>query len=229
MSFLSTRMIGRAKEGAYFAQQSKVAVSRMKEKIGSSETTSAVTTPEAQADVLPEILSHSLPSEATEQKDSSLYSDASLASSSVIARTNKEGTDSVHPHHDPEAINPLNAVLVFPKATFGPKRWHVPTDEPPLHASTANEMRQDHTVHFDSENTKNVLEGYVYIGKAFAIATGIVFGGAALLGTMIVNKFDLHSREDIRREGKLFFEQKVKTLEEQLTPLKTWVEEISKK
>lgn len=63
MSFLAGRLAG--KEAAYFFQESKQAVNRIAEKSPSAAakpSSTQLTTPESQADVLPEVLRHSLPS-----------------------------------------------------------------------------------------------------------------------------------------------------------------------
>lgn len=118
MSFLAGRLAG--KEGAYFFQESKHAVGRLVEKTkpkgpsSNSDPTRAGTELESSADVLPEVLRHSLPSR--------IYlppSDSSLSKSSKWAlNSDPKSPSSV----SSEALNPLRAYVSLPQVTFGPKR-----------------------------------------------------------------------------------------------------------
>lgn len=230
MSFLAGRLAGT--EGAFFAQQSKIAAARLREKLGDAGSPSTSTAKkignysESKADVLPEILSHSMPPYISSGQDASASSSLSLQSSlasvpslSVRGRGGG-GSHQLVGYHDPNVMNPLNAWVSLPRATFGPKRWMLPSEESSLQASTANESRQELTV--DTEKTKAAMEGFTAIGKAFAIATGIVFGGTILVGTILTAKLQLHTRDDIKREGKNLIQPKVEVIKERFMPVKTW-------
>ncbi|KAI9116811.1 hypothetical protein K1719_012177 [Acacia pycnantha] len=67
------------------------------------------------------------------------------------------------------------------------------------------------------------------VGKAFAIATAIVFGGATLVFGMVASKLDLRHIDDVKIKGKDAVEPKFDTIKEQLTPLKIWAENMNKK
>lgn len=122
MSFLAGRLAG--KEGAYFFQESKQAVGRLASRQKPPSPPQPSSSPAAdaehasQADVLPEVLRHSLPT--------NLFHDSSNSSSSTTYVASKWGL-----HSDPtsngasvnaEALNPLRAYLSLPQVTFGPKR-----------------------------------------------------------------------------------------------------------
>jgi hypothetical protein len=119
MSFLAGRLAG--KEGAYFFQESKQAVSRLALK-NTTQKPSSLPGPssnavqqEAQADVLPEVLRHSLPSKIYYQPSES--SSLSTASKWVLQSDPSKGSSL-----SSEALNPLRAYLSLPHVTFGPKR-----------------------------------------------------------------------------------------------------------
>lgn len=120
MSFLAGRLAG--KEGAYFFQESKQAVGRLvshKKQPSPSPTqpSSPATEHEAQADVLPEVLRHSLPSKLFHQEPSksppSIYSASKWG---LPSDPNKSFSVNA------EALNPLRAYISLPQVTFGPKR-----------------------------------------------------------------------------------------------------------
>ncbi|XP_010252511.1 PREDICTED: uncharacterized protein LOC104594079 isoform X2 [Nelumbo nucifera] len=219
MSFLAGRLAGT--EGAYFLQESKYAVGRLvqKKKLPSSPSEahpkSSPLEDEAQADVLPEVLRHSLPSKIFEQPlDSSL----STASKWVLpADPNKAASVSA------DAMNPLRAYLSMPQVTFGAKRWELPNVEHSVLASTANELRHDRYAHVNPEKLKAAAEGLSQVGKALAIATTIVFGGATLAFGLTASKLELHNSDDIRTKGRDLVQPKFEMVREQLLPVRVWV------
>ncbi|KAI5565617.1 hypothetical protein BDE02_14G134300 [Populus trichocarpa] len=179
MSFLAGRLAG--KEGAFFFQESKHAINRLAEKSATTvknlppPSSSSTIEHESQADVLPEVLRHSLPSKIFGKP----YEPSSLSTSS------KWALRSDHPNSSstvsPDVLNPLRAYVSLPQVTFGPKRWELPSEEHSVLASTANEMRKDRYTTINPDKLKAAAEGLTYIGKAFAVATAIVFGGATLV------------------------------------------------
>lgn len=117
MSFLAGRLAG--KEGAFFFEESKHAVTRLAQKIKPSNSIAAAKNQElaASPDVLPEILRHSLPSKIFQCHTSA---DSSLSGASKWALpTDPNKTTSV----SPDALNPLRAYVSLPQVTFGPKRF----------------------------------------------------------------------------------------------------------
>ncbi|KAG6750086.1 hypothetical protein POTOM_047164 [Populus tomentosa] len=209
MSFLAGRLAG--KEGAFFFQESKHAVNRLAEKSSTTvknlppPSSSSTIEHESQADVLPEVLRHTLPFKIFGKP----YEPSSLSTSS------KWALRSDHPNSSstvsPDVLNPLRAYVSLPQVTFGPKRWELPSEEHSVLASTANEMRKDR------------------FGKAFAVATAIVFGGATLVFSLAASKLDLRNGDDIRTKGKDLVQPKLDVIREQFVPLKTWAEDKSKK
>lgn len=116
MSFLGGRLAG--KEGAFFFEESKHAVTRLAQKINKNPSSSPSANQESAAspDVLPEILRHSLPSKIFHSPSSA---DSSLSNSSKwVLPTDPNKTNSV----SPDALNPLRAYVSLPQVTFGPKR-----------------------------------------------------------------------------------------------------------
>ena len=117
MSFLGGRLAG--VEGAYFFQETKHAVGRLvqnnkKLPVSASKAASSVEQ-EGQADVLPEVLRHSLPSKVFHQQPS----DSSLSRSSKwVLQTDPKATFTPSSND----MNPLRAYLSLPQVTFGPKR-----------------------------------------------------------------------------------------------------------
>lgn len=119
MSFLAGgRLAG--KEGAYFFQESKQAVNRIVEKTATN--TKNVTSPaslgdqEHKADVLPEVLRHSLPSKIFGRPSDP----SSLSTGSKWFLPTDPNASSV----SPDALNPLRAYVSLPQVTFGPKRFN---------------------------------------------------------------------------------------------------------
>lgn len=227
MSFLAGRLAG--KEGAFFFQESKHAVNRLAEKSATTvknlapPSSSSTIEHESQADVLPEVLRHSLPSKIFGKP----YEPSSLSTSS------KWALRSDHPNSSstvsPDVLNPLRAYVSLPQVTFGPKRWELPSEEHSVLASTANEMRKDRYTTINPDKLKAAAEGLTYIGKAFAVATAIVFGGATLVFSLAASKLDLRNGGDIRTKGKDLVQPKLDVIREHFVPLKTWAEDTSKK
>ncbi|GLJ13046.1 hypothetical protein SUGI_0204040 [Cryptomeria japonica] len=199
MSFLAGRLAGT--EGAFFANQSKIAAARLREKLGdvnASPCPVPSSNDSSKADVLPEILRHSIPLSSGNDTASTMSRHSSLASVSAIVRGNTSSGEQLQlgRHQSPDvlnAMNPLNAWISVPRATFGPKRWTLPAEELSLQASTANEIRKDHSTSIDTEKMKAAMEGFSTIAKAFAIATGIIFGGTILAGIIAIKKLQLHA------------------------------------
>ncbi|GKV24810.1 hypothetical protein SLEP1_g34376 [Rubroshorea leprosula] len=165
---------------------------------------------------------HSLPS-----KIFGLPSDPSSLSTSSkwVLRSESHGASTV----SPVALNPLQAYVSLPQVTFGPKRWELPNAENFVRASTANELRKDKYTPINPEKLKAAAEGLQQIGKAFMVATVIVFGGATLTFGMAASKLELHNSDDIRSKGRDIVQPKIEMIKEQLFPLKNWAKEMSKK
>lgn len=123
MSFLAGRSA--AAEGAYFLQESKQAVERLSRKYPSSSSSSpSIPTKthasEAEtADVLHEVLRHSIPI-----KPSHHHPQSSLPSLSTSSkwRPSSSSSSSSHLSLSSDAVNPLRAYVSMPQVTFGPKR-----------------------------------------------------------------------------------------------------------
>lgn len=177
---------------------------------------------EGQADVLPEVLRHSLPSKIFHQQPS----DSSLSSASKWVLHSDPKATSTPSSND---MNPLRAYLSLPQVTFGPKRWQLPEQGHSVLASTANELRRDRYSHVNPEKLKAAAEGLSQIGKAFAVATVVVFGGATLMFGLAVSKLQVHNSDDIRIKGRELVQPKFDMLREQLIPMRIWVENVSKK
>ncbi|TXG55407.1 hypothetical protein EZV62_020663 [Acer yangbiense] len=246
MSFLAGRLAG--KEGAYFFQESKQAVQRLIEKTPTGKTSPPASSlssadPELQADVLPEVLMHSLPPKIF-GRPSDPSSLSSVASKWWVPAAPKTGSGiSI----SPDALNPLRAYVSLPQVTFGPKRffifkvrffffffwdycqWALPNQEHSVLASTANELRTDKYTPINPEKLKAAAEGLQQIGKAFAVATVIVFGGATVIFSMAVSKLDMHNSDEIRTKGRDLVHPKIEIMKEQLTPIRIWAENTSKK
>ncbi|CAN0914420.1 hypothetical protein LINGRAHAP2_LOCUS28563 [Linum grandiflorum] len=226
MSFLAGRLAG--KEGAYFFQESKQAVNRLAEKLPAKPTTAAgtLTPPPPQdshaADVLPEVLRHSLPPGIFGKPSDS--STLSTGSKWVLPSDPKPGSGV-----SPDKLNPLRAYVSLPQVTFGPKRWELPSQEHSMMASTANDRRIDKYTPMNPEKLKAAAEGLAQIGKAFAVATALVFGGSALVFGLAVSKLELQNGDDVRSRGKDMVQPRLDTIREQLMPIRTWVEDRSKK
>ncbi|KAK5784319.1 uncharacterized protein LOC108473912 [Gossypium arboreum] len=221
MSFLAGRLAG--KEGAFFFRESKQAVNRLVEKTPKNLSSNPPSLEQqTQADVLPEVLKHSLPSKIFRQP-----SDASSLSRSSKWALHTHPTNASS--SSPDALNPLRAYVSLPQVTFGPKRWELPTSEHSTMASTANELRKDKYTPLNPEKLKAAAEGLKRIGMAFIVATTMVFGGAALMFGIAASKLELHSSDDVRTKGKDLVQPKFDMIREQLVPLRTWAENTSKK
>lgn len=116
MSFLVGRLAA-GKEGAYFLQESKHAVGRLLEKTTTTTNHSPATTiPDA--DILPEILKHNLPTKIFQPPSSS-----TLSKGSKWVIHSDEKNNGVFSTVSRDAINPLRAYVSLPQVTFGPKRY----------------------------------------------------------------------------------------------------------
>lgn len=125
MSFLAGRLAG--KEAAYFFQESKQAVGKLAQKnpvsknlegLPSSAASAAEHEGHHHADVLPEVLRHSLPSRVF-RNDAVLESASSFSPPKWVLPSNPKAASSV----SPDALNPLRAYISLPQVTFGPKRF----------------------------------------------------------------------------------------------------------
>ncbi|GAV72159.1 hypothetical protein CFOL_v3_15648 [Cephalotus follicularis] len=225
MSFLAGRLAG--KEGAYFFEQSKHAINRLVEKTTTTATATATTKNAiSQADVLPEVLRHSLPPKMfAKPSDPSSLS----AVSKWALHSDPNTSAAVSPTVSPDALNPLRAYVSLPQVTFGPKRWELPSQEHSVLASTANDMRKDRYTPIDAEKLKAAAQGLTQIGKAFAVATAIVFGGFTLIFGMAASRLQIHNSDDIRNKGKDLVQPKFEMIREQVYPIRTWADGMSKK
>ncbi|KAJ4831728.1 hypothetical protein Tsubulata_042523, partial [Turnera subulata] len=192
MSFLAGRLAG--KEGAYFYQETKHAVNRLAEKSTTNTISKAAPVSAAaidsQADVLPEVLRHSLPSKIFgKPPDSSSLS----TSSKWTLRSDPNSLGSGSAAASPDVLNPLRGYVSLPQVTFGPKRWQMPSQEHEVLASTANDMRKDKYAPLNPEKLKAAAEGLAHVGKAFAVATAIVFGGATVVFSLVASRLQLQS------------------------------------
>ncbi|KAI8551983.1 hypothetical protein RHMOL_Rhmol06G0229900 [Rhododendron molle] len=223
MSFLPGRLA--AAEGAYFLQESKHAVSRLVQKakpnLSSRASQSPVGNDEAQADVLPEVLRHSLPSKIFQPPPDSSLSTASK----WVLQSDPINSSSV----SRDALNPLRAYVSLPQVTFGPKRWQIPNSGNGVLASTANELRRDKYTPVNPEKLKAAAAGLSQIAKAFAVATALVFGGATVVFGLVVSKLELHTGDDVKSKGKDLVQPKLEKVKEQFIPLKNWAGDVSKK
>ncbi|KAI4305776.1 hypothetical protein L6164_029121 [Bauhinia variegata] len=231
MSFLAGRLAG--KEGAFFFQESKQAVGKLVEKNSvskklegpSSSSSSSLLSAEHEghADVLPEVLRHSLPAKVF-KTDTPLEPSSYSASKWVLHSDPKTASS-----FSSDALNPLRAYVSLPQVTFGPKRWQVPSAASTVSASTANELRQDKHVPINPEKLKAAAEGLANVGKAFAIATAIVFGGTTVVFGVAASKLELQSVSDIKTKGKDLVEPRFENMREQFVPFKIWAENMSRK
>ncbi|KAG6510370.1 hypothetical protein ZIOFF_028380 [Zingiber officinale] len=60
------------------------------------------------------------------------------------------------------------------------------------------------------------------VGKAFAAATSIVFGGATFLFVYVAYKLELHTTDDIRIKVRELIQPGAETLMEQMGPFRAW-------
>ncbi|KAG0470654.1 hypothetical protein HPP92_017354 [Vanilla planifolia] len=225
MSFLAGRLI--AKEGSFFLQESKIAAARLAEKLpastGEAAAGSAAVFSEESVYVLPEILRHSIPIKA----NTGSTPEPSLPTSSKWLL---KGSSSSHTSAIPtDTLNPLRAHVSLPHVTFGPKRWTLTTEKLTFSASTANELRHDRYTSIDPEKLKALAKGYTQIGKAFAIATMVVFGGGMTLLIYTARRLQIESTDHIRSKGRDLILPQVDMIRERMAPIKSWVDQISKK
>ncbi|XP_020577933.1 uncharacterized protein LOC110023060 isoform X2 [Phalaenopsis equestris] len=226
MSFLAGRLA--AKEGSFFLQESKLAAGRLAEKLtpstsGESCSNTSTVVIEESANILPEILRHSIPIKA----NTAAVAEPSLSTASKwLLKDSRHSPSSSITSDD---LNPLRAYVSLPQATFGPRRWEIPNEQTTFLASTANELRRDRYSAINPDKLKEVAKGYSEIGKAFAAATIIVFGGATTLLVYTARKLRIESADDIRSKGRELIQPRVDTIREQLAPLRSWVEKITEK
>ncbi|CAO2819585.1 unnamed protein product [Amaranthus hypochondriacus] len=222
MSFLAGRLAG--KEAAYFLEESKQAVARLVEKNPKLKTPPTNSeSPNGTADILPEILRHSLPAKILRSEkpcDSSLSTDAKWA---------VRNSDNVSSSVSPDVLNPLRGFLSLPQVTLGPKRWQLPTAESSITASTANDLRLHQQPEINPEKIRAAAEGFAQIGTAFAVATAIIFGSAAVTYGLIASKLDIHTSDDIKEKGRELVQRNSESFRKQLDPLRDWAENTSKK
>ncbi|KAE8695210.1 chitin elicitor receptor kinase 1-like isoform X1 [Hibiscus syriacus] len=168
-------------EAAFFFQETKQAVNRLAEKTPKNLSSNPPPLEQqAQADVLPEVLKHSLPSKVFRQPSDP--SSLSRASKWALHSNPNNGSGS-----SPDALNPLRAYLSFPQVTFGPKRWELSSTENSISASTANELQKDKYTPLNPEKLKAAAEGLK------RIATTVIFGGSALMFGIAASKLELHT------------------------------------
>ncbi|KAK6142428.1 hypothetical protein DH2020_022776 [Rehmannia glutinosa] len=227
MSFLAGRLA--STEGSYFLQESKQAVARLAR---NQKNTKNVVKPVAEnneissADVLPEVLRHSLPPKIFHSPTEDSGSSFTKGSKWVLKPDpNRKGGSRV----SADALNPLSAYVSLPQVTFGAKRWQLPNSNNSVLASTANDLRNDKYTPINPEKLKAAAAGLSQIGSAFAVATAIVFGGATLIFGLAASKLELQNTDDIRTKGKDLVQPKFEMFKERLVPLRTWAEGVSKK
>ncbi|GER48222.1 hypothetical protein STAS_25384 [Striga asiatica] len=231
MSFLAGRLAG--SEGSYFLQESKQAVTKIVRSQRNSNPSGAKPplAPEngefspSAADVLPEVLRHSLPAKVFHSPAEDLGHYPLSRAAKWVLRPDPKGS----PRASADALNPLSAYVSLPQVTFGAKRWQLPDLDNSVIASKANDLRHEKHTQINPEKLKAAAEGLTQIGSAFAIATALVFGGATLIFGLIVSKLELHNTDDIRIKGKDIVRPKFEVFREQLAPLRSWAENVSKK
>ncbi|CAD6337082.1 unnamed protein product [Miscanthus lutarioriparius] len=134
-------------------------------------------------------------------------------------------------------------------------RWQLPNEQPNYLASTANERWRYRTPPpMDPEKLKAVIAGYsqsifsclkklsssvledllflfwiVTVGTAFIAATFLVFGGATAVMLYTADKLQLHSVDDVKTKGKDALQPRADMIKEQIAPLRSWAEEMSRK
>lgn len=130
MSFLGGRLAG--KEGAYFFQEAKQAVGKLAQKNPlPSKTNNNLDSVEQEglggrhADVLPEVLRHSLPSRVFRDETANSNS-SSFSASKWVLHSDPKIQSSV----SADALNPLRAYVSLPQVTFGPKRSNLNFQNP---------------------------------------------------------------------------------------------------
>ena len=119
---MNSRLAG--KEAAYFFEESKHAVSRLVEKNPKTLTTTnpnSLSSSVESADILPEVLRHSLPAKVFRQE----FSDSSFPLSNSSKWAIRSPNSNTHGSSvSPDVLNPLRGYLSLPQVTFGPKRWY---------------------------------------------------------------------------------------------------------
>lgn len=108
-------------------------------------------------------------------------------------------------------------------------RWQLPTAENAVLASTANELRRDKYTPVNPEKLKAAAAGLSQIGKAFMVATAIVFGGAIVTFELAASKLELRTSDDIRTKGHNLIQPKIEMVREQFAPFRSWAEDTSKR
>ncbi|KAH8940780.1 hypothetical protein BDL97_14G002600 [Sphagnum fallax] len=171
MSFLAGRLA--ATEGAFFTQHSKQAAIALRQKIDSSPSPSSsspkpspnnngfpVILSASEADVLPEVLRHSLPLQHVPRvpQTQSATAPSSLAASLNLTLATREGAKTGGPSGDGLRHGlPVELFATAPQTFLGPKRWRLETAEVSALASTANEARTDIN---NTTKQKALMEGY---------------------------------------------------------------------
>ncbi|KAI5068927.1 hypothetical protein GOP47_0015228 [Adiantum capillus-veneris] len=236
MSFLAGRVA--ASEGAYFNETSKHAIARLREKAAASNTlfqpstSSSLEEAAIAADVLPEILQHSLPlPRACLQADLQHYSlpsqllpsPSSLAASlSSTAPPPRLPPHAYHVNLDTTGLYAFSPNL--PQCSFGPRRWKPPVEEElKLVASTANQARMEGFPTMDDTRVEAFVEGYSTVMRAFLIATALIVGGSSIAVGTIASKAQIHSVEDIRTKGHEHIRPWAKAIDKRFEPWKQWV------
>lgn len=230
MSFLARRVA--ASEGAFFSQTSKESIAKLREKAARSsspkcvESASVSSHEEGNADVLPEILQHSLPEQ---QFDGLLPSPFSPSPSSLAASL----SSSVHSspsssHHRMDTNGPLSFLPTLPQASFGPSRWTPAEEEVKILASTANESRMEGMTTMDDARAKALVDGYAIVMKAFLIATALVVGGATVVAGVVGSKLQIRSIDDIPIKGREHMQPRVELIRESFEPWRQWVQKRSR-
>ncbi|KAH8940781.1 hypothetical protein BDL97_14G002600 [Sphagnum fallax] len=235
MSFLAGRLA--ATEGAFFTQHSKQAAIALRQKIDSSPSPSSsspkpspnnngfpVILSASEADVLPEVLRHSLPLQHVPRvpQTQSATAPSSLAASLNLTLATREGAKTGGPSGDGLRHGlPVELFATAPQTFLGPKRWRLETAEVSALASTANEARTDIN---NTTKQKALMEGYFVVTKAFMVATGLVFGGALTTAAIAGALLDIQSVKDIRTQGHEYFQPGVQRLQQSFEPLRLWAQ-----
>ncbi|MCL7051532.1 hypothetical protein MKW94_019236 [Papaver nudicaule] len=120
------------------------------------------------------------------------------------------------------------AITIFHLCVWQLRAWQFPEGENSITASTANDLRTDkYSIYGDTEKLKAVAAGLSQIGASFAIATAVVFGGAALAFGITASKLDIHNSEDIKTKGRDLLHPKFDGVRDQLVPIRVWAENKS--
>lgn len=119
MSFLAGRLA--SAEGSYFLQESKQAVTRFREKNLKSclNIVKPIDCEIVSADVLPEILRHSLPAKMFSSPADSASSISKASKWALKPEPNIESGLGL----SAEAISPLRGYVSLPQVTLGPKKF----------------------------------------------------------------------------------------------------------